>query len=374
MVASRLTLAVAGSGKTRSIVDQCLARPAGERVLVLTYTRNNQNELSARFDREAGDDHNIVVSGWFSFLLGCFVRPFLPYVYPGRRLRGFDFKSEHQRGKSVDRYDRYFNAAGQARKAHLPQLAVRINEASGGAPLRNIARLYDHIYIDEVQDLCGYDLEILRLLIDCGIRLTMIGDVRQAVIATNVQEPKHGKYKFMGIWDWFREQEKAGRIEIHQSRETWRCRPEVALFADGLFSSEFGFEATISKNPIVSGHDGVFLVREGDLAAYILEYSPLVLRQSANSARGKDFDFMNFKASKGLAAEHVLIWPTANIRNLISSGRALERQAAAELYVAVTRARQSVALVIDQPGTSAIPFWLTPRTPSSGDAEGNSTE
>ncbi len=189
-----------------------------------------------------------------------------------------------------------------------------------------------------------------------------------------MQEPKHGKYKFMGIWDWFREQEKAGRIDIHQSRETWRCRPEIALFADGLFSSDFGFEATISKNRVVSDHDGLFLVREGDLAAYILEHSPLILRQSANSARGRDLDFMNFKASKGLAAEHVLVWPTENIRSLIISGRALEPQPAAELYVAVTRARQSVAFVIEQPGTSAIPLWCAPEAVSRGDIDRTVTE
>jgi DNA helicase II / ATP-dependent DNA helicase PcrA len=48
---NRLTLAVAGGRKTQSIIDHCANAPAGRRILVLTYTRINQQELRARLSK-----------------------------------------------------------------------------------------------------------------------------------------------------------------------------------------------------------------------------------------------------------------------------------------------------------------------------------
>jgi DNA helicase-2/ATP-dependent DNA helicase PcrA len=104
-----LTLAVAGSRKTQGIVDACAAADRDERILILTYTAANQVELKARIARFAGDHQRVEVAGWFAFLLGSFVRPFLPFVYPGSRLRGFDFHSPPQTYTTVESRERYFN-------------------------------------------------------------------------------------------------------------------------------------------------------------------------------------------------------------------------------------------------------------------------
>jgi hypothetical protein len=55
--------------------------------------------------------------------------------------------------------------------------------------------------------------------------------------------------------------------------------------------------------------------------------------------------------------KRVLIVPTAPIAKFISAGTHLEANSASSFYVAVTRAKQSVAIVIDQAGTSSLPFW-----------------
>ena len=78
----RVTLAVAGSRKTQSIVEHCAALPRERRVLVLTYTQKNQLELQERLARYAGDHLNIEVLGWFTFLLRHFAKPFLPFKFP----------------------------------------------------------------------------------------------------------------------------------------------------------------------------------------------------------------------------------------------------------------------------------------------------
>lgn len=360
---NHLTLAVAGSGKTQRIVDACSTAEPNERILVLTYTSENQKELKKRLARNAGNHHGIDVSGWFSFLIGDFVRPYLPFLYPDRRVRGFDFKSPPQQRVKNEEWRRYFNNQSEVRKVHLSQLAHRVNEAAAEAPIRRLERIYDRIFIDEVQDLCGWDLEILECLMKSRIPLQMVGDVRQAILVTNPQERKNKKYKYMRIWDWFRRQEGALQLSIHQECTTFRCRPEIAKFADSLFSKDLGFETTVSLNSTETAHDGIYFVKSSDADAYVESYNPLFLRRNANSGRGLAYLHpMNIGISKGLGREHVLIYPTDEMVKWLSKQSVLEEQRAAYMYVAITRAQQSVAFILDSPGDSAIPYWTPDET------------
>ncbi|MCT2581734.1 UvrD-helicase domain-containing protein [Actinophytocola gossypii] len=354
---NQLTLAVAGARKTQGIVEACVAAPPQERILVLTYTTANQDELRRRIASQVGLRPAIEVMGWFTFLIRHFVKPALPFVYSGVRVTGFDFDSMPQQYASNDAYERYFNSEAQVRRVHLAQLATRISDASQNAAVACLSRIYDTIYIDEAQDLCGYDLEILLRLMKAPIALHMVGDVRQAVLLTNEREKKHKRYQYMKIWDWFREQQKKGQLHIEQRAETWRCRQEIASFADSLFDASWAFTPTTSINTACTDHDGLFLVHETDVPAYLEQFDPLLLRQSANSAKNKPYDFMNFRVSKGLSRLRVMIWPTSNICKFLQSSTRLEDRAAAEFYVAVTRAEQSVAIVLNTPGESPIPYW-----------------
>ena len=361
---NHLRLAVAGSRKTQGIVDACAAAPKDERILVLTYTTANQAELRDRLASFAGDHPNVEVVGWFSFLIGNFVRPFLPFVFPGKHVRGFDYQSPPQTYAGVGNWARYFNDEDEVRKVHLPQLATRVEEASRGAGVRRLERVYDRIFIDEVQDLCGYDLEVLRALMLSKIPIEMVGDIRQAILATNQREAKNKKFMYMGIWEWFRSAEKAGQLTISQRTQTWRCRPEIAALADSIFDSSWGFDATESLNDTVTVHDGVFLLAAQDVEAYVDRYRPLVLRHSSSSA--KQYNHLgpiNFGDSKGLGRERVLILPTSAIEAFLQRGKALTESQAARFYVAVTRAEQSVAIVMPTAGESALSFWAEDELP-----------
>ncbi|WP_440714240.1 UvrD-helicase domain-containing protein [Gordonia sp. FQ] len=358
MAGNHLTLAVAGSRKTQGIVDECAAAPVSERILVLTYTTVNQLELRNRLATFAGDHPYIEVNGWFSFVISTFARPFLPHAFGGQRVHGFDFGSPPQQYAKVDTLTRYLNSAGEVRKVHLPQLAVRIEDESNGSGLRRLERMYDRIYIDEVQDLCGYDLEILKLLMASSIPVKMVGDVRQAILATNERERKNKKFMYMGIWKWFQAEEAAKRLLIEQRSETWRCRSEIAALADSLFSPEWGFDKTQSRNNLSTTHDGVFLIRSADVDAYMAEFAPLPLRTSIASAKRFAYlPMMNFGEAKGMGRERVLIFPTGAIEKFLAKGTPLDDRQAAPFYVAITRAEQSVALVIDKPGICTYPYW-----------------
>jgi DNA helicase II / ATP-dependent DNA helicase PcrA len=79
-------LASAGAGKSELIVKEALETAAGEnKVLLLTYTINNQAELVKQICRlNKFQPQNVVVKGWFSFLLEDMIRPYQRCIVPER--------------------------------------------------------------------------------------------------------------------------------------------------------------------------------------------------------------------------------------------------------------------------------------------------
>jgi hypothetical protein len=98
-------------------------------------------------------------------------------------------------------------------------------------------------------------------------------------------------------------------------------------------------------------------VRPEHLYEYLGEFRPRCLRSSANSGKAFDLNYVNFRLAKGTECDRVLIVPTNGITKFIQAGTPLEPIPAASFYVAVTRASQSVAIVMGHSGVSALPFW-----------------
>jgi hypothetical protein len=352
---NKLTLAVAGGRKTQSIIDRCVAAPRGRRILVVTYTMANQDQLRSRLLFHRPLEATVDVQGWFGFLLGHWVRPYLPRKFPGRRLTGFDFPGDP--GRYATGENRFLDQSGRAYKLHLAQLALETNDASSGAVVDRLSRLYDEIHIDEVQDLNGYDLEVLAQLMNSTIDLYLVGDVRQAILHTNPQERRHKPYKGLNIKKWFDEQEFAGNLEIEYQATTYRSNQTIADFADGLFDAGLGFAPTISVNVAGTGHDGLFAVATEHAPSYLETFDSMCLRRMKTSARSLELPFRNIGVSKGLESQHVLVAPTDNVVKYLRNGKTLEPSAACYLYVAVTRASASVGFVCDRPESLRLPVW-----------------
>lgn len=357
---NQLTLAVAGSRKTQGIVEHCASLPGERSVLVLTFTQANQAELRGRLKQYAGDHHNIEVMGWFTFLLSHFAKPFLPFKFPGRRILGFNFEGRPYIKASG--LSRFLDANGAAYACELGRLAHELVANSKGSLLRRLECIYDEILIDEVQDFSSHDWEIVDVLLRSSIDIRMVGDIRQSVLATNPRSKKNTKYSYANAITWFREREAEGLLEIKDSVITWRCHPHIAAFSDAIFDPSWKFPATQSKNDNVTHHDGVHLVASKYVDEYVSLYQPQCLRHSVASGKKFNLDFLNFKVAKGMTYERVLIVPTAPIAKFIASGTYLEATPASSFYVAVTRAKQSVAIVLDDAGASALPIWQPQRS------------
>lgn len=98
----KLFIACAGAGKTTRIVKESIELTSeGKKVLVITYTRSNQNELYKKFDELGGQRRDLfIVKGWYSFILEDVVRPYQRCIFT-TRIDGINLNSSnpHKRGR-----------------------------------------------------------------------------------------------------------------------------------------------------------------------------------------------------------------------------------------------------------------------------------
>ena len=273
--ANRIILASAGSGKTTTIVSEAALEPSVRSALV-TYTNNSEAELRTRANGICGCvPPHMRTATWFGFLLQHLVRPYQRAAYPGR-VRGLAFVNGiSARGiRESDIRRHYFRRPGDMYIDKVSKFACKLIRDTGGKPVERLAQIVDRIYVDEAQDLAGYDLELIENLLDSEVEVVLVGDHRQATFKTN-QSAKNRRYGRQRIIDKFAAWEDGGRATIEIHNHSHRCVQEICDAADHLFPN---VEGTISRNHARTGHDGVFLVRQRDVGAYVERFSPQALR------------------------------------------------------------------------------------------------
>lgn len=362
--ANKIVIAAAGAGKTTYLVQQAV-KIKTQRVLITTYTESNEAEIRQKFFDLVGHvPANVVIMTWFSLLITHGVKPFQGCLFDFRvtgmilvqAQSGIRFKNS--KGISVpwpeaeiDKH--FFDSTGRIFSDKLSKLVIRCDEKSGGAVIDRLSRVFPNIFVDEVQDLAGYDLDILAALARSSARLLMVGDPRQVTYLTH-HEQRYRKYTDGRIVDFLRaELQRKVPIDIDQTTLSRSHRNSAAICAvsSRLYPSLPASQAcdctTCRATPPEGA--GAFILQTADFAHYLATFQPMQLRDSVNSA-GVDHrcPVMNFGQSKGRGFDHVVILPTGPMRDWLSHPETiLKPQSRAKLYVALTRARKSVAVVMD---------------------------
>ena len=341
--ANRIILASAGSGKTTTIVSEA-AREYGIRSALVTYTNNSEAELRIRANGICGCvPPHLRTATWFGFLLQHLVRPYQRAAYPGR-VRGLAFvNGMSARGISeADTQRHYFGRPGDMYIDKVSKFACKLIQETNGKPVDRLAQIVDRIYVDEVQDLAGYDLALIEHLLDSDIEVVLVGDHRQATFKTN-QSAKNRRYGRQRIIDKFEAWEVDGRARIETHNHSYRCVQEVCDAADRLFPN---VEGTKSRNHARTGHDGLFLVRQRDVFGYVERFSPQTLRYNRRMKNVPGIPY-NFGEAKGMTFERVLIFPHKRLLTYCLTGKLNDAgKELPKIYVAMTRARQSVGIVV----------------------------
>lgn len=366
----KLIIAAAGSGKSTHLVD-LVAEVADERILITTYTDANSEELEKKIIARLGSlPPKLSIKPWFTFLLHDGVRPYQGGMVD-ERISNMHFVGMH-RSASYTTSNGYFLQIPSTEKGHyidsrgwiysdkLSKFTDKADELHQGAVMKRICKLYKHIFIDEVQDLNGYDLEILRKLALTCEHLVMVGDVRQDAYNTH-SDQKNSQYNNGKIADFFKKVKVARKpvveIDTESLSTSYRCCSMICDVANKVFPD---LPPCSSGNNIKTKHDGVFFVIEEDVDEYRELYHPQILRHSDSNK--KEDNSINFGASKGLEFDRVLIYPTKDMRQwFLNNETKLEKETRAKLYIALTRARQSVGVVFSAKELKkrrALPFPL----------------
>ncbi len=374
---NKLIIAAAGSGKTTYLVNEA-KNITDENVLITTYTESNEAEIRNKFN--GCIPKNIKIQTWFSFLLQHGVRPYQSIMNDELHNKkiGFFLTGE----KSAKKYDKngnpiyiknpmtgikqpvywgekenllkyYFTKDIKIYSDKISKFIFECNNQTKGEVINRISRIYKYIYIDEIQDLAGWDLEIIKLLIDSESNILMVGDPRQVTYLTQ-HSGKYEKY-IDGKIKEFIEQEfsKKGNlcfVDEITLQKSHRNNKLICEFSSSLYPQ---YPASIPcecekcrKNKEI--HEGIFLIRENDVDEYLQQYKPIQLRWSISKRVNPNFDVYNFGYSKGLSFDHVLIYPTDPMTKWIFNNNFnLTNEARAKFYVAITRAKHSVGIVYD---------------------------
>lgn len=356
MKSNKLIIAAAGSGKTTFLVNKALIQN-NEKVLITTYTQANELEIRKKFIELNGCiPSNVVVQTWFSTLLQHGVRPFQGGVYE-ETVRGMVLVNERSGVKYVDKKNAkkyyygesdiknyYFTKTTKIYSDKISKFVLRCNESSNGAVLNRLSQIFPHIYIDEIQDLAGYDLEILKLLMMSKSNTLFVGDPRQVTYHTH-HSSKYKKYKEGRIKEFI--QNECGKIscEIDEDslNKSRRSNQVICDYSSRLYPE---FRSSISIQSETTDHDGVFLVKKDDVRHYLEKYNPVQLRDKVTVEVNNDFKSINFGESKGQTFNRVLIYPTKGFVDWISENNSkLAPTSRSKLYVALTRAKYSVGIV-----------------------------
>ncbi len=343
---NRVLIACAGSGKTTRLVNEALGQPE-RRIAIITYTNNNVREIIKRFgELNSCMPRNVDVMTWFGFLMRECARPYQRSKYSGGRIEGLLFVNQQSaRGVAESKtHSHYFSGGGRIYSDKISKFVVKCEDLSGRSVTRRLRAIYTDIFIDEFQDLAGWDLELIRILLESEIRITLVGDPRQHIYSTN-SSSKNKQYLGVEIINLARQWEQSGLCRIaEQMNETHRCNQAICDFVNGLWP---GMEPMRSQTATSVEGAGVFRIAQKDVERYIRRYSPQILRHNKN-ASSYGSEALNFGIAKGLQFDHVVIVPTVPIEKYLTTGHLSHIEKARDkLHVAVTRARHSVGFVID---------------------------
>ncbi|MBO0589633.1 UvrD-helicase domain-containing protein [Sporosarcina sp. E16_8] len=330
-------------------------------VLITTFTQENENEIRSKFKElnKGVIPRNVTIKTWFSFLIGHGVKPYQGTLI-NNKINGLLLVSEQSglkyKGKGrpifypeIDVEKHYFSKDYKIYSDKISKFTVKSNELSKGKVINRISKIFDYIFIDEIQDLAGYDLDIIKMLMQSQSKIIMVGDPRQVTYYTHFSR-KYSKYKNGNIVDFIKKECINKKLDCIIDeitlKDSWRNNQLICDVSNRVF---LNYLPNVSLHKEVSSHDGVFFVKSNDIEHYLEKYKPLQLRDTRRKKVNENYPVLNFGESKGKTVKRALIYPTKPILSWFEDHTSnLAFSSRCKLYVALTRAIHSVAIVCDK--------------------------
>lgn len=369
---NKLIIAAAGSGKTTFLVKKSL-EIEDEPILITTYTEFNAREIRNKFIKRKGCmPRNVTIQTWFSFLLQHGVRPYQSVLNESLHNTNVGFYLTNEKsgkrfiapgkpmlsgGRPVywgqaDFLKCYFTASGKIYSDKISKFVCDANSTTDGEVVERISRIFRHIYIDEIQDLAGYDLDIIKQLFKSKSNIILVGDPRQVTYLTH-QSPKYKKYA-SGQIKLFVENGLGKKIQCNVDETTLsashRNNQLICDYSAKLYPQlSTPMACSCPTCHTENDHTGVFVIKPSDVERYHAKYTDVTqLRWNSASNVNRNYKTINMGASKGSTFNRALIYPTKGMEAWIKDNSCkLGDNARAKLYVALTRSRLSSTIVLD---------------------------
>lgn len=350
---NRLIIACAGSGKSWGIcsdASSCTVDP-GKRMLFITYTNKGAESLKNTYESQNSGVFcsSISVMTWHQFLLRELIKPYQK-AYTGvvSGIRSIDFDNQYGISylKKDDPYY-YVTRSGNVRALHASEFVLLLNKETHNQPINRLTRKYERIYIDELQDLAGLDVDILELLIRSNLAVYCVGDPKQKTFQTH--NAKIGKKKGgENIFPYLCNRSNVLHLNVELSNATRRFEQDIADFAnlmlpDNPMNSNVHYEEVTDK--------GVYIIGKQYITDYIAQFKPIVLRYDKNSDT-LGFSGINYGVCKGMTVNRVVVFANGPLSKFVVDPYKNPIENPVKYYIAVTRARYSVVIVVDKPKES----------------------
>lgn len=340
-------MAAAGAGKTHDICKEVIenAKTTNKKILITTYTNKGIESIEKEYKKQNNGviDKNVVILSWFQFLLRELVKPYQSSILNKINIiNSIDFN--HQYG--------YINFNSRGTPKHymltnnilsntVSEFAIDSNIKSNNKVIQRLGEIYSHIYIDEIQDLAGEDIEILNLLFNSKIQIQCVGNVKQSTYTT-YNAKKNKKITGIHLIDFFKELERKGIITLLFNNKTRRFGREICEFSNSICNDK---NNRIESDKIYKEENqGVYLLDKKDFENYFKIYKPTILKFDAKTKI--DYDSLNFGQCKGMTFDRVAIFPNKKYKEFLQNGTSLDSPC--KYYVSATRARYSIVFVVEK--------------------------
>lgn len=374
-------IASAGAGKTTKIVADAVNNSnhdSAKKIAIITYTQNNQAHIRNKL-ASYNSGYEIVVMGWFEFLLKHWITPFKTTLFPHLinthlGVSIVDGKSGiiSSNGKKYVTYKK-----GDYRKKYLTndehkvfsdklsELANEMYLANSSELIGRLNAIFEYLYFDECQDFVGYDYEIIKLILTkTDITCVFAGDPRQHTYSTHTAS-KYKKYSgdiAAFIQDYVNKRNKH-YVTIDETTlvKSHRCPISICVFAN-LIMHQFPEMKSIKED---SQQEHCLLVKNCDLGNYVDRFNPVALiwnNKALENIHPNIKQIYNMGEVKGLDFPNVIIYPTESMLKWVNNMTTqLADETRAKFYVAVTRAEITTGIVVPDnfciSSDSTLTFW-----------------
>lgn len=331
----RVVFAVAGSGKTSSIIDLL---DNNSRCLIVTYTDNNTRHLKNRVIEKLGEiPSGVRIYSYFTFLYSFCFRPICGYEL---KTKGINFNvplPQYSQRYKKDSKKHYIDKNDRLYANRIAKLLIEFDVVPD--VIQRIERFYDSVFFDEVQDFAANDFNFICSLTKTNVDIRLVGDFYQHTFDTsrdgNTQKSLHKCFD-----KYCAKLNKAGfEVDLTSLSNSYRCSPSVCAFV----SENIGIEIFSHRDDEVV----VEYVDNVDEIDSIFNNDSVVklFYQKSDSYSGNTANWGNTKGLDHFQDVCVVLNPTTLKAFKASCLDKLNPTTKNKLYVACTRAKGNLYFV-----------------------------